>query len=290
MIHLTMRQLLLSALLLAGTPALAEERADQVAARVGDTEIRESDVSFATSFLGDPNPKATPEARKSAVVDALIDLKVVSDAAIKDGLENDETFKRQMAILRQQVLQQAYLSKAAAAAVTEDSLRKVYDERVAAMPKVEEFQVRHILLSDQAGAEAAIKEIAAGKSFEEVAKSVSLDDTSKENGGDLGLLTLEQLPPELGTVVATLKNAEIAAKPVETPFGFHVVKLEERRKREPPAFEVVSAELRRGMEAQAVRKIVTNLKAGVRVEKLVPDVAMPAGSEDGHDHGTQAGE
>lgn len=252
--------------------------------------ILESDVSFATSFLGDPNPKATPEARKSAVVDALIDLKVVSDAAIKDGLENDETFKRQMVFLRQQALRQAYLAKAAAAAVTEDALRKVYNERVAAMPSVEEVRVRHILLKDRAGAEAAMRDIAAGKSFEEVAGSVSLDETSKKSGGDLGFLTMEQLPPELGGAIVTMKTGEIAAKPVETPFGFHVVKLEERRKREPPAFEVVSTELRRGMEAQAVSKIVADLKAAARIEKLVPDVAMPEGSDDGHEHGAEGGE
>ena len=287
---LKIRNVFLSALFLVADPAFAEERADQVAARVGDSEILESDVSFATSFLGDPNPKATPEARKSAVVDALIDLKVVSDAAIKDGLENDETFKRQMVFLRQQALRQAYLAKAAAAAVTEDALRKVYNERVAAMPSVEEVRVRHILLKDRAGAEAAMRDIAAGKSFEEVAGSVSLDETSKKSGGDLGFLTMEQLPPELGGAIVTMKTGEIAAKPVETPFGFHVVKLEERRKREPPAFEVVSTELRRGMEAQAVSKIVADLKAAARIEKLVPDVAMPEGSDDGHEHGAEGGE
>ncbi|ANH09102.1 MAG TPA: peptidylprolyl isomerase [Shinella sp.] len=287
---LKIRNVFLSALFLVAVPAFAEERADQVAARVGDSEILESDVSFATSFLGDPNPKATPEARKSAVVDALIDLKVVSDAAIKDGLENDETFKRQMVFLRQQALRQAYLAKAAAAAVTEDALRKVYNERVAAMPSVEEVRVRHILLKDRAGAEAAMRDIAAGKSFEEVAGSVSLDETSKKSGGDLGFLTMEQLPPELGEAIVTMKTGEIAAKPVETPFGFHVVKLEERRKREPPAFEVVSTELRRGMEAQAVSKIVADLKAAARIEKLVPDVAMPEGSDDGHEHGAEGGE
>ncbi|MCO5152157.1 MULTISPECIES: peptidyl-prolyl cis-trans isomerase [unclassified Shinella] len=279
------RNALLAGLILAAAPAFAEERADQVAARVGDTEILESDVAFATSFLGDPNPEATPEARKSAVVDALIDLKVVSDAALREGMENDETFKRQMAFLRQQALRQAYLTKAAAAAVTEDAVRKAYDERVAAMPVVEEVRVRHILTKDQASADTAIREIAGGTPFEEVAGRASLDDASKSKGGDLGFLTAEQLPPELGTAIAAMKAGETSAKPVATPFGLHVLKLEERRKREPPAFETVSAELRRGMEAQAVGKIIADLKASARIEKLVPDVAMPQASDDGHDHG-----
>lgn len=278
---------ILATLILSSFPAFAEERANEVVARVGDSVILESDVSFATSFLGDPNASATPEARKSAVVDALIDLEVVSDAAIKEGLESDETFKRQMNFLRQQALRQAYLAKAAAAAVTEESLRKVYDERVAAMPVVEEIRVRHILLKDRAGAEAAIKGIVAGKPIEEVATSISLDEASKENGGDLGFLTAEQLPQELGAAIATMKIGEISAKPVETPFGFHVLKLEARRKREPPDFADVSAELRRGMEAQAVRKIVTDLKAGARIEKLIPDVPMPEDSGEGHDHGVE---
>ena len=280
----------LSVFILSSVPAFAENRADQVAARVGDSVILESDVSFATSFLGDPNPKATPEARKSAVVDALIDLKVVSDAAIKEGLETDETFKRQMNFLKQQALRQAYLAKAVAATVTDEALRKVYDERVAAMPVVEEIRVRHILLKDRAGAEAATTDIAAGKPFEEVAKSVSLDEASKGNGGDLGLLTAEQLPQELAAAIATAKIGEISTMPIETAFGFHVVKLEERRKREPPAFEDVSAELRAGMETQAARKIVTDLKTGIRVEKLVPDAAMPEELDDGHDHGTEGAE
>lgn len=279
------RNALLAGLILAAVPAFAEERADQVAARVGDTEILESDVTFATSLLGASNPEATQEARKSAVVDALIDLKVVSDAAIRDGLENDETFKRQMAFLRQQALRQVYLTKAAAVAVTEDAVRKVYDERVAAMPVVEEVRLRHILTSDRPGADAAIRDISGGTPFEEVAGRASLDDASKGKGGDLGFLTTEQLPPELATAIATMKAGETSATPVETPFGFHVLKLEERRKREPPAFETVSAELRSGMEAQAVGKTIADLKASARIEKLVPDVAMPEASDDGHDNG-----
>ncbi|MCW5711708.1 peptidyl-prolyl cis-trans isomerase [Shinella sumterensis] len=281
---------LFAGLILTAVPAFAEERADRVAARVGDAEILESDVTFATPFLGDPNPGATPEARKSAVVDALIDLKVVSDKAIKEGMENDETFKRQMALLKQQALRQAYLAKAAAAAVTEDALRKVYDERVAAMPAVEEVRVRHILLKDRPSAEATLKEISEGKPFDEVAKKASLDEASKENGGDLGFLTTEQFPSELGTAIMTMKPGELSSRPIETPFGFHVVRLEERRERKPPAFEAVSAELRRSMEAQAARKIMADLKAGARIEKLVPDVAMPEGSNDGHEHGAEGEE
>lgn len=273
-----------------GSAAVSFAQEDQVLARVNNVEIRASDAQLAERLFDSSNSAAPPDAKQSALVDALIDLKVISDAAIAAGIENDPAYQRQLSLLKQQVLRASFLERKAAEAVSDEVVRKTYDDQVAKIPPVNEVRVRHILVNTEADATQAIAAITAGEDFGAVAARASKDELSKQNGGDLGFGPLEQLPSELGAAVVQMQPGDLSPKPVQSSFGYHVVKLEEKRTRRPPPFEAVSGQIRSSLEASAAQKIASELRSKASVEKLVPDVPMPSGDGHAHDPGDESDE
>ncbi|HAU77594.1 MAG TPA: PpiC-type peptidyl-prolyl cis-trans isomerase, partial [Agrobacterium sp.] len=118
----------------------------------------------------------------------------------------------------------------------------------------------------------------------------STDTVTGSKGGDLGFRPRQALPAEINTALDGLKPGDFAKTPVETAFGFHVVRLDEMRNTPPPSFETVAPQIRQSLETAEIRRIVTGLRSSAKVEKLVPDVALPAASDDGHNHDGQNAE
>ena len=281
---LTTRQkvLISSALIFCATMGGNVSAAD-VVARVNGQAITSADVDIAGKLYAGSTGSTPPEARLSMLVDALIEFRVVADAAKAAGFDHDEDYKRQVALLQEQVLRTLFVEKSAKSTVTDKMVKDAYDAQIAKIPPVDEVRVRHMLLATEDEALAAMKAVKDGAAFEAVATERSKDETAKTNGGDLGYASQEQLLPEIVEAVSKLKPGETASAPVKTSFGFYVVKLEDRRTRPLPPFEAVSAQIRGSLENNAASKIIADLKSKAKVEKLVPDVAPPA-EADGHDH------
>lgn len=266
----------------ASIPANAQQ--DEILARVGAAEIRASDVKLAERLYG-ADRNASVDAKRSALVDALIELKVLSNAAIEAGVETDPGYQKQLDLLKQQALRSVYLEKATAAAVTDDLVQKTYEAEIAKIPTLPELRVRHILLSSEQEAESAIADIATGKDFKNLAEKNSRDEISRKAGGDLGYASAEQLLPEIAAALASMNPGDVSQEPVKSSFGYHVLKLEDRRDRQPPSFDQVGAQIRRSLEANSAQKILADLKAKAAIVKLIPDAAVPA--DDGHGHGAE---
>lgn len=276
--------------LLCATTAFSQDTAKDVAARVNGAEITQSDVAFAAPLFGDPAPNISPEARTSAVVDALVDIKLLAEAARKAGIDKDPEYQRQLNFLSEQALRSTYLSQQLDKAVSDAAIRKIYDQQVAAIPPSEEIKLSHILLKSREDATAVIAALTAGESFKTLAASRSTDTVTGSKGGDLGFRPRQALPAEINTALDGLKPGDFAKTPVETAFGFHVVRLDEMRNTPPPSFETVAPQIRQSLETAEIRRIVTGLRSSAKVEKLVPDVALPAASDDGHNHDGQNAE
>ena len=156
----------------------------------------------------------------------MISMQLLAAQAVKDGLDKDPDVAARLAVLRMRVLadgeSQNYLK---GKEPTEAELHAEYD--VPAMDKTE-YHARHILVATKEQAEAAIKKIKGGAKFEDVAKAESTDN-SKANGGDLGWFTLRAWSKPFGDAVKTLKKGEMTADPVQTQFGWHVIKLDDTR-------------------------------------------------------------
>ncbi|MFC0809010.1 peptidylprolyl isomerase [Ensifer sp. P24N7] len=279
--------LALSAILLLGpTSAPAQEGRDEVLARVNGTEIRASDTVIAEQMYGGLDASATPEAKRSALVDALIELKVVSDAAIEAGVENDSEYQRQIALLKQQALRAAYVKKLVSDVVTEEAVSKAYADRIGSIPAVEEIRLKHIVVATEQDAATVIEGLKSGKTFEDLAQQYSNDEVSKAKGGDLGFVAVGQLLPELDAAAATMKAGDVSATAIKSTFGYHVLKLEERRQRPVPPLSEVAGQIRASLEQAAAQQVVQSLKAKGSIEKLIPDVPV----NDAHAHEEQSGE
>ncbi|WP_157928799.1 peptidylprolyl isomerase [Pararhizobium haloflavum] len=262
---------------------VASAQNEGVVARVGDTEITESDLAIAETMFASQTADMSPEARRSLLVDNLIDLELIVQAASAEGLRDDTAYRQRVEFLADQTLRSMYLERRLADAVSDDAVQREYDRFVSQMPALEEIRPRHILLADRPGAQEVIARLDAGEAFEDVAAELSLDEATKENGGDLGFVDPETILKEISEAAASLDEGEYLAEPVESAFGFHVVLLEEKRQRPAPDLQSVAPQIRQGLQAAAMQRIGLDLRQGVGVEKLVPDVEDEVG-EDGHQH------
>jgi len=264
-------------------PVLAVGQED-VVARVNGKAITTADVAMAAEIYGEQLAGAPEEARRSAIVDVLIDMRIAADAARAEGIDEEDGYRRQMAFLRNQTLRALLLERRVTEAVSDEAVREAYDERISEVPPVEEVRLSHILLSTEQEAEDVVAALDDGADFAALASERSKDAASKEAGGDLGFVTAGQTIAAVDEAAAGLAPGEYTASPVKSAFGFHVVKVVERRNRPAPSFETVAPQIRRALESAAAQRIMNELRAEAKVEKLVPDVPLSE-ADDRHNHG-----
>lgn len=261
--------------------ALAQD--PQVVARVNGEEMTAADLQLAEEAFAPQLGEMPDDARRSILVDALIDMRLAANAARADKIDERDAFKRRMTFLEEQTLRSIYADEALNDTVTDAAVRAVYDEEISKIPAMPETKLSHVLLPTAAEAEDVIEALASGTSFDSVAREKSLDEVSKANGGDLGFLAEDEILPEIASAVADLEAGQFTAIPVESAFGFHVVRVDEIRNRPAPAFEEIGPQIRQALEARAQRDLVAGLRESAEIEKLVPDVAPPK-PDDGHQH------
>lgn len=271
------------AALLATTSTLGWAQDGDVVARVDGHEITTTDVAIAEEMYGPQLGNMPEDAKLSIIVNALIELRIVSEAARVAGVTEQDAYKRQMAFFEAQTLRSLYVDQQIAANVTDEAVRGVYDQHIASLPAVQERRLRHILVTDEGEAREIIAALQEGQPFAELAEKRSTDPVSRAKGGDLGFVAEGQIMPEVEAAAASLEAGEFTQTPIKTAFGFHVVLLEETRNRPAPTLEELATQIRQSLEANAERQLIAGLRAGAQVEKLVPDVTPPQG-DDGHEH------
>lgn len=230
--------------LVASAPVAGAEAPDAIAAEVNGSKIYRSEVERYYQSLS-ARYKSTPlDQLYGDLLDSLVTRKAVAQAAGRAGTPRHPKFIKQLAFVREQVLVQVYLDQAAEAAVTVEQLRDAYDDMVADLAEVEEVRASHILLKSRAEAEKLVAEIKKGADFGDMARQHSTGPSGPQ-GGDLGYFAYDQMVPDFSAAAFALQPGEVGAEPVETQFGWHIIKVEDRRPVTPPKFEAVVAELRR---------------------------------------------
>ncbi len=226
---------------------------------------RDFDVYLQSATQGRPAADVTAE-QKSQVLDELINMQVVADKALKDGLDKDPEVAGRLDIFRLRVLADAESQKfLKGKEPTDAELHAEYDQAVAAMDKTE-YHARHILVADKDKATALIKKIKGGAKFEDVAKAESTDG-SKANGGDLGWFTAGRMVKPFSDAVKGLKKGEMTSEPVQTQFGWHIIKLEDTREVTPPPFDSVKAQLTNRVMQKKLQAFIDDLKKNAKIEK-----------------------
>src|ERR1700731_2960574 len=257
--------------LLGGLPASAED-ANPVLAKVNGAEIRQSDVALAEEELGPSLAQMDPATKKDNVLAFLIDMKIVAKAAEDKKVENSEDFKKRLAFTRNRLLMDSLLATEGKTATTDEAMKKVYEDASKQITGEQEVHARHILVETEDEAKAVKEELNKGADFAELAKKKSKDPGASD-GGDLGFFTKDQMVPEFSAVAFSLEPGKIS-DPVKTQFGWHIIKVEEKRDRKPPDFAQVKAQIETYVTRKAQADYVAKLRETAKVERLdKPDVA-----------------
>jgi len=286
-----LRKLALSSILLAPSLALIPTRAmaqaptapaDPVVARVNGTEIHASDISEAARSLPDTNGMP-PQVLYPMILDRMISTEAVAGLARKDGIDKDPVVQHQIARATDQLLTNTLFSREVAPTVNEDAIKAIYNKDYAGKPGETEVHARHILVASEDQAKKIIAELKAGGSFEKLAAQYSTEPGAGARGGDLGFFKQGDMVPEFATAAFAMKAGETSTTPVHTQFGWHIIKVEERRTAPPPTLEQVHDEIRTKLIQAGVKKVVDQAMAQATVERFnmdgspqrATDLAMP---------------
>jgi peptidyl-prolyl cis-trans isomerase C len=278
----------LALLLVSAAPLLAQDK-DPVVAKVNGTDIRQSDINFAEEEAGQL-PPMSPEQKQDYLVQFMADMILVSKTADDKKLGDTADFKRKLTFNRNKLLMEALLTQTGKEALTEEAMKKVYDDALKQMGEEKEVHARHILIRAAAGDEKAGKEaeekikaiivrLNKGEDFAKVANELTEDPSGKANGGDLGFFSKEQMVPEFSDTAFGLEKGKISG-PVKTQFGWHVIKTEETRVKPQPKFEDVKPQIESFVTRKAQAEMVTKLREAAKIERLdKPATPAPAPAE-----------
>ena len=252
-------------------PARAD---DKVLAKVNGAEIRQSDVALAEEELGPSLAQMDPATKEENVLAFLIDMKIVAKAAEDKKVADNDDFKKRMAFTRNRLLMDSLLASEGKAATTDDAMKKVYDEASKQIGGEQEVRARHILVETEDEAKAVKAELDKGADFAELAKKKSKDPGASD-GGDLGFFTKDQMVPEFSTVAFSLEPGKIS-DPVKTQFGWHIIKVEEKRNRKPPEFDQVKGQIETYVTRKAQADYVAKLRDSAKIERMDQAANTPA--------------
>ena len=257
-----------------GASSALAQAPDPVVATVNGSNIHRSDLEAARVQLPEQYRNLPIERLYQPLLSQLIRSKLISQKARADKLQDEEGHKKRLAMIEDRLLEEAYLQKIIEGKLTEEAMRARYKDTIAKMPATEEVRARHILLKTEAEAVAVIKELAGGADFAKVAGEKSIGPT-KTQGGDLGFFGRGQMVKPFEDAAFALKPGEVTQKPVQSPFGWHVIKLEEKRAQKPPSFEEAQDQIGQEMSQEIAEETVNKLTEGAAIQRFEIDGSAP---------------
>jgi len=256
----------------AAAPAAAPVDPNAVVATVNGEKLTEADLGLAEGELSQQFAQLPPEQRRAAALSAAIEIRVMAAQAVATGLDKDPEFQRRMAFLQQRALHGEMVEKGVVDKVTDAEVRARYDQEIASTPPVNEVHARHILVKTKEEAEAIIKQLDGGADFQKLANEHTSDPSGKTNGGDLGWFGPGQMVPEFDKAAFALDVGKYTKEPVQSQFGWHVIKVEDKRVKQPPAFDDVKDQAKQAVIRDKYFALVKSLRAAAKVE--IPDANL----------------
>jgi peptidyl-prolyl cis-trans isomerase C len=269
---------LVASISLAGAVQAQEATEDQVVARINGYEIRASEIALAAEDLLPQLGNIPAQARYPFVVQYLIERHLLAQAASQVGVAELEDFQRRLRFYEAKALRDSYFFQVLQPTITEEEARAAYEREAAAIGDEEQIHARHILVDDEATALALIEQLNGGASFEDLAREHSTDPGASD-GGDLGYFTRTEMVEGFSDAAFALQAGEISA-PVQTQFGWHVIKVEDRRVPVAQPFEDIKDGLIQLLARQRVQEVVEELQSQSTIEILDPDLAALVTTEE----------
>ena len=217
---------------------------DKVVATVAGQPVTEADMALALASVDQQYAQLPTDQRRAAAFMAVMEIKLMAARAIAQGLDKDPEFERRMNFLRDRALHSEVIEKDVAANVTDDEVRARYDKQISETPPVNEVKARHILVETEEEARELVRKLDEGGEFETLANENTKDPSGKTSGGDLGYFGPNQMVPEFEKAAFALEVGAYTKEPVQSQFGWHIIKVEDKRAQQPPAFDAVKDQIR----------------------------------------------
>jgi peptidyl-prolyl cis-trans isomerase C len=243
--------------------ALEKYDGSETLATVGDQKVTLADAAMIYTTLPAEVGQVPADQLLEGITEQLISETALYEKALEEGLEDSKEMQNRLAAIRRSALAEAYLTQELEARVTEESLRARYDEMTAGFEGEKEVNARHILVKTEKEAQDIVKEIKDGADFAKLAAEKSTGP-SGPNGGSLGWFAKDAMVAPFAEAAFTLKKGAVS-QPVQTQFGWHVIKVEDTRTQQPPPFEAMAPQLRQ----QASQGVAQEIIAGVREEMKI---------------------
>jgi peptidyl-prolyl cis-trans isomerase C len=243
---------------------------DKTVAIVNGYEIKTSEVRMAFDDVIGQLPNLPPKLRYPFVVEFLVERHLLAQLANKQGIAEGDDYKRRLAAYQAKALRDSYLATVVSPAIKEDEIKVVYDEEAKKVTDAERIRARHILVASEKEANDIIGKLKGGAKFEDMAKQYSLDG-SKDFGGDLGYFTAPEMVAEFSKAAFALKVGD-TSKPVKTDFGWHIIKLEDRKQGAAQPYDQVKDAIRNVLVRKKVQDTLAGLKDSAKVEIVDDDL------------------
>ncbi|MBI5918683.1 MAG: peptidylprolyl isomerase [Nitrosomonadales bacterium] len=252
---------LIALALLSANQAFAEEKST---ALVNGVSIPQSRVEARVKALVEQGQPDNPELRK-AIRESLINLEIISQAAVKQGLDKTPDVAQQLDVIKQNVLADAYIKEYLKShPISEDEMKAEYDT-LKARGNSKDYKARHILVKTEAEARDLVEQLKKGAKFDKLATTKSLDPGSAKQGGDLGWTVPSGFVKEFADALIALNKGQVSA-PVQSQFGWHVIKLDDVRDHKAPEFEQVKPQIAQHLQQQVIQKAITDLRNSAKIE------------------------
>ena len=256
-------------------PSFAQEKAaagsDPVVARVNGTEIRRSAVMEELQAMGPQAQQMPPDMIYPQLLQRLIITQLVSSEGYKQNLQNDAEVKDRVKDAERNIVADVFVKKSVQPKITDDKIKAKYDELAKQFKPQDEVRARHILVPTEAEANEIIKQLKAGGDFAKLAEEKSKDSGSMKQGGDLGYFTKDAMVKPFADAAFGMKVGQLSDKPVKTDFGFHVIKVEDKRKTAAPPLAEVREQVRNQVGQEMAQQLVKDLEAKAKIERFNPD-------------------
>jgi peptidyl-prolyl cis-trans isomerase C len=279
-IHNILRISLLAGVLSFGLTGLGFAQADNTAAPltgqdstvaiVNGYEIKTSEVRMAFDDVIGQLPNMPAKLRFPFVVEFLIERHLIAQVAAKEGTADTDDYKRRLAAYQAKALRDSYLAQKISPSITDDEIKKAYDAETAKVTQTERVRARHILVATEKEANDIETKLQGGAKFEDLAKQYSLDG-SKDYGGDLGYFTAPEMVAEFSKATFALKQGEVS-KPVKTEYGWHVIRLDDRKMGAAQPYDQVKGAIRNVLVRNKVQAMLAGLQGTAKVEILDPEL------------------
>lgn len=251
---------------------------DSVVAKVNGIPVTAGDIAVAAEDPALSLPGVDDAQKKGLLVDYMLDLKVGAQAADAAKIGDTPDFKRKLAYFRDKLLLDEYLEREARKAATPEAARALYDQSAKLMKPEEEIHARHILVENEADAKKIAARIKGGEDFAKVAAETTKDAGSKAEGGDLGWFSKDRMVKEFADAAFKLQPGEVS-DPVKSQFGWHVIKVEEKRNKPVPTFEELKEQIDQALIRKAQQDLILKLRADAKIERFDENgkpIAAPA--------------